>query len=1087
MATHPPVALEALAEEGGEILVVGDQILPAEVLLVEAAVEAGGPEALQIAGENGGLGGQLGAAEFIGAAGLPAADIPAAAILEGEEEEGGQIAEGAVNDDLPELEHFAAADIMEAAAMPAAGPGGISYGDLLGMNKTGLYKTHPTWLTPCNTIVQALLNQVMEADEDMSLQGVVAFLLFPGLIEYCRNCRGEVLTSIAFLRCVSAHPDKAGEIIRWAKLWAIRRNNRAFEWGEANSESIRQRIEGYIKDGRLSLATKTLTILDKLLTGLALPVGMGQEQMQERVAELHPAADYRDILPDESEDPSIDETVVITPHQLRDRIYTLNLDSGAGSSAWTNRFLRFIGEDRDFNLPHVLVGGIAPNDLHRALTEFANRIFRGEFHGEARELLNTARLIMVTKEDGGERPVTIHCAVQRFFGSLAGNTGRSLLGDYLRPIQLGGGYKSGAEIIAREMAAAYQEGDVIMKVDIANAFNTARRRHMFEQVRDKVPGLARYFRFQYGRESILRGNQGTVIGRSATGVGQGHPCSSLYFELGIHTALLELAAMVAEIEAEHDIIAPDNKVGRKGSVSAYEDDTLVRGEAAIMKQVGPLIAPHLATHGYCVKIPKSKITGRNTDTMEGLPAGFAIEATGFQVVGIPIGEADFCRTQVANKLARMAPPPGALATLKPRSAIQLLSKCYNPRPTYILRAVLDMAETAEAARQFDDRITEALAAALRLPVTDDLKTRIFLPQKHGGLGYTRHFGMATEKNQICSRLIHTNFVQTHHPQDAALTKIQYDMRAIRLGASEDVVEHTEIAQEDHEGMDHVTCKAILKHGKDMVEIVRHDQLHHRLRESPDNASQAAWLLSNTNGGMAFMDSRVGIAMARYFGEEEFVCAARMKLGVGPTNDHPDMIRVCRCGAAYRTGTDPFHAISCRQNNSQRTYCHTELVGLLYRLLKKRYPHAEVDKEKEVGRTAPVGGVDQGIRADIVAKIGPITYVIDVSTVDPGNASSLGLLPSSAGSQDAAGVQREKVKRRHYRRVVTPAAIPAAHMIPFVVETSGRLGPTAIAFLHTICHSQTYIRSKFLNNVVMILSTTNGKILKDTRDGLQQYP
>lgn len=963
-------------------------------------------------------------------------------------------------------------------------PGDIPYGDLVAAFKTGLYKSHPSWLQYCKEITKTLLEQAVEPDEAKALLGIAALQLFPGLIEHCNNARGEVLRPIAFLRCVSAHPDRASEIIRWARLWAALRRDRAAEWGEANAESIRRRVEGYITDGRLSLATNTLAILQKMLKGVPIPAELSRAQMQDRIDELHPAADHRDVLPDEAEDPTAEDSINITAEQLRDKFYTLKLDSGSGSTAWTNKFLRFIGEDRDFNLPMPQVGGLPPNALHQAFAGLANKTFRGEIRGAARELLVTARLITVPKPDGGLRPITIQCAMQRMIGTLANDEARRILGNYLRPLQLGGGFRSGAEILAREMAAAYEQGDVIMKVDISNAFNTTRRRQMFDKVLERVPGIARYFRFQYGSEALLRGNQGSVIATSATGVGQGHPCSPLYFELGIHAALLELALKVREIEDEQDLLTPHDPVARKGSVTAYEDDTLIRGEARIMKRIGPMVAAHFLTHGFVVKIAKSKITGRHIATTEGLPEGFDIAPSGFTVMGIPIGELAYCRSQAATMLKDMAPPPEALKALRPRSAYQLLSKCYNARPTYLLRTAQDIEGVTEAAHDFDTAIVGAIAATLRLQRTAELTTRIYLSKKCGGLGFTRHCGMATEKNQICSRLLHVAHVTRHHPDDAALTLLQYNLRAIRMGTLENIEEHTELGPADYEGMDEDTGKKTLRNGKAAAETRIADDLHLALRESPEHQSQAAWFLSSTNGGTSFLDSTIGIAVERYFGDEEFVYAARMKLGVGPTNDPPETVKVCMCGAAYQIGSDPFHAISCRTNHHQRTYCHSDIVDLLYTLLKKRYPLAAVQKEQEVGRTAPELGPVQGIRADIVATIGPITYVIDVSTVDPGNASSLGLLPSSASNQDAAALQRERIKHRHYRRVATPAALNPASVIPFVIETSGRLGPQAIAFLSTVCSSQKFLRSRFLNNVVMCIAKQNGKMLKATRDRFQ---
>jgi hypothetical protein len=185
---------------------------------------------------------------------------------------------------------------------------------------------------------------------------------------------------------------------------------------------------------------------------------------------------------------------------------------------------------------------------------------------------------------------------------------------------------------------------------------------------------------------------------------------------------------------------------------------------------------------------------------------------------------------------------------------------------------------------------------------------------------------------------------------------------------------------------------------------------------------------------------------------------------------------------FAAGTNPFHGISCQSNHVYRTFCHTEIVALLVAFIRKVCAHSEVGKEKEVGRMAAgPNGHAVGVRADIVASIGPITYVIDVSTIDPCGQTPLGLVPSSADCQDAAARSRERTKRHHYRKVVTPSPIPEGSVVPFVIETSGRLGPSAMSFLLAVCPTQTLTRSRFLNAVVMTCNKNNGKCLQATRD------
>ena len=73
----------------------------------------------------------------------------------------------------------------------------------------------------------------------------------------------------------------------------------------------------------------------------------------------------------------------------------------------------------------------------------------------------------------------------------------------------------------------------------------------------------------------------------------------------------------------------------------------------------------------------------------------------------------------------------------------------------------------------------------------------------------------------------------------------------------------------------------------------------------------------------------------------------------------------------------------------------------------------------------------------------ITLWIDVSVVDPGCHHYIERYRSNE-VPDAAAKAMETTKRNHYSAVKDPLPLPPASIIPFVLETSGRLGPSALA-------------------------------------------
>jgi len=742
--------------------------------------------------------------------------------------------------------------------------------------------------------------------------------------------------------------------------------------------------------------------------------------------------------------------------------------------------LAFIADDRaTIAYQHGLT---PPNPLHVALTALCNKSLRGEIQDLGRDLMVSGRLQMVPKPDGGYRPIRIECAIQRLFGATAVAQAKLILKDQLYPLQLGGGYRSGAEIIARLMDTSYAQGDCLIKADLCNAFGSIRHRLIWAEIVRRIPSIARFFRWKYGDTCNRRNNAGDLVARTETGVGQGDPWGSLFFELGFHRALEHLSQTLEDIETTYNTEHRNARIIRPGSVHAYEDDTLIRGEPAIMALLAPRIPQIFAQYGLIAKPEKCIITGINTDMMDNQPEGFIITPEGMTTLGIPVGSDEFRSNSVRDMLVKMVPPTRALQLLRPKTAYQITTMCANAKPCYLLRAIYSLPAVAPYVKIFDEAICSAVASIFQLSLTPNIKTRLYLPRNLGGFGMTKHLGMATEKNQIISRIIFTNFLSRYSPRDLAFTQEYHQMNAVVLGACEGLEGDTEITEEDRIGMTHLSGPGILAKGKEKAHIRVADELITSLVPYEATRFQAAWLLSVPGGGKSFMDSP-GSYYEKFFGNTEFICAVRAKLGLGPVVSDNLVIRICGCKKPLEPQRHDLHGLSCRLNSNLRTFCHNDIVTLLCGLLKKRHPSAPILREEFIGEST-IHGTIREVKADIVYTVGLRKFYIDVSTIDPGSETCLAPSINSALNRDAAAKSREISKRRHYRTCVPQP--PEIDVVPFVIEASGRLGPAAMSFLFTVCGTQTYMRSNFISSVNTICARYTGKTLKATRDRFCQY-
>ena len=305
--------------------------------------------------------------------------------------------------------------------------------------------------------------------------------------------------------------------------------------------------------------------------------------------------------------------------------------------------------------------------------------------------------------------------------------------------------------------------------------------------------------------------------------------------------------------------------------------------------------------------------------------------------------------------------------------------------------------------------------------------------------------------------------------------------------------------EDHTGLDedkiltliNPSAKGILSAAKTLAYQKQCDDTLSLLADFPHTQQHAAWMLSSTDSSTNFIHSLIGVGSEGYFPSDEFRCVVRAKLGLSPTNDPPGLLHVCACQKSFDAAEDSLHALSCALNKGPRNIRHDNIRDKLYQLLKRLNPgiqQSHLSMEFVVGQVVPqVDEPPYNVRTDIKFIKGAETFYIDVAIVDPAADEFQKPPARSHITQDGAATKHERTKRQHYSRVSTPAAIPPRSIIPFVIEVTGRLGPSALLFLHSQCGTQTFFRSQLLSEINLICARTAGRMFKMTRDRFQGLP
>ena len=202
---------------------------------------------------------------------------------------------------------------------------------------------------------------------------------------------------------------------------------------------------------------------------------------------------------------------------------------------------------------------------------------------------------------------------------------------------------------------------MILKVDMTNAFNLVSRQAVLDECAQHFPELLAWTSWCYGQRPILWHSLGSLT--SQTGVQQGDPLGSFMFALVLHR-------MVTTIHTDEECAGLLNTVW-------YLDDGSMAGESSSVLRALIIIQAQGPSLGFYINLKKCELFGVG-DLSSFPPSMQTSKLPNIEILGAPIGDAEFCKQFFANKhqaALTLFSTINDLGSIDPQFALVLLRIC----------------------------------------------------------------------------------------------------------------------------------------------------------------------------------------------------------------------------------------------------------------------------------------------------------------------------------------------------------------------------------------------------------------------------
>ena len=922
----------------------------------------------------------------------------------------------------------------------------------------------PSLLPMCQTVLERVLITLRDASEtNLGIQAihVAALLALPRFLQSvtgASNIRktkrvlGSILDSVDLLGSLTATA-----AVALPDPDSMRRD--AHQGGLPT-----KRLKQLVRAGCLSRAVRLIESASSHV-GVALPT---DQDLTGELERLFPARTAADDLPvgvitdihenlDDDRD-AIRGSLRLSPEDINNTLDRLPAQSAASFSGWTYELIK-----------QLALGQTAENIRMRALIQAVATLYLAGKGGPV-GCWTEDRLVPLRKQTGSIRPIVIGEVWPRVFSRMAASKLSPRLVDTLLPLQWGIGSQGGPEVVAHaghlfSTLVSQAPGKAMQLVDFTNAFNTIRRRPIFEALEKYLPCLLPWFRWMYGGSSMLRLADGSPAVSCGTGVRQGDPLACLLFCLGLHDVLREAQRLHPELTILADL-----------------DDVTVLGDATAMPAFLDTLQRLSNPLGLSVH-PEKSVAWTRRDSNHA--ATMAVTYDGHRLMGTYVGTHEYQCTSITAALADHQQVVSLIATLEPAMALPLLQSCINTRPVYLARTTPPHL-TDQALHSFDNMVDVAIlriagSSAGALPAVSQLLRAI--PQADGGLGFPRLHDIRVAA-WVASFCHATDALAEHLPHLLSLidrsnsAAIDHHMTIVKqlvptlfrsngqqgVAGDEDTAVNTlrphfwptpEMVQpvlglaQDYglpllgDRSRRFTPTSLPKQRdlciRDMEQKIQ--QVGDLLNQDP--LGRSWWLSQSFKGSGAWLSGGQSNVSLLELTDDEFRSSLTLRLLLPCCWAPPGAYTRCTACAdtlyGDQTQDSRLHALTCIRSQGKRTLRHDHLRDVLATTLKRLYGAHAVQLETVLG---------QGLRRpDIVLTVQGQVTLIDVAVATPCSAQYLSRQSDRVAL--AAATVFEAKKRRAYVATLQALQLQQDALVPFVLEATGRLGQAATSFLERV--------------------------------------
>ncbi|CAK1589334.1 unnamed protein product [Parnassius mnemosyne] len=367
--------------------------------------------------------------------------------------------------------------------------------------------------------------------------------------------------------------------------------------------------------------------------------------------------------------------------------------------------------------------GDAGGVLLKDITKLCNFMLSGNVNPNFIPFLYGARLCAFKKKDNGIRPIAVGSTFRRLTSKLACRYIISNLKTKFQPTQLGFGTRGGCEAAVHSVRTflTNSDADVLVKVDLRNAFNSIDRVTLLKEVANNTPEIYHYVWQCYSQNTNLFYENHVID--SAVGVQQGDPLGPALFSLGIQP-------IISNLKSKLNVWYLDD-----GTLGGRADDVLsdLTHIFRNFKNIG--LEPN---SNKCEIFFSNNLSTSHRDTLiqnfnHICPGIKTVNTESLYLLGAPLFF-DSIKPVLKTKFDQFLNHVDKLYKLNPHIALTILKYCLLvPRFTYLLRSS-PVWKCSDILQDIDNNLKIAIEKILNLTLNTTAWTQATLPIKFGGIG-----------------------------------------------------------------------------------------------------------------------------------------------------------------------------------------------------------------------------------------------------------------------------------------------------------------------------------------------------------------